>query len=84
MEENDKALQRFAAVNYIRQLHAQGFSLERCYLLASEKSWGSRYYSTRSFERWCAAYKQFGFKGLMPRARKYSLSSLIFCKCPVG
>ena len=69
MEENDKALQRFAAVNYIRQLHAQDFSLERCYLLASQKSWGGRYYSARSFERWCAAYKQFGFKGLMPKAR---------------
>ena len=50
MEENDKALQRFAAVNYIRQLHAQEFSLERSYLLASEKSWGGKYYSARSFE----------------------------------
>ena len=69
MEENDKALQRFAAVNYIQQLHAQDFSLERCYLLASQKSWSGRYYSARSFERWCAAYKQFGFKALMPKAR---------------
>ena len=66
MEENDKALQRFAAVNYIRQLHAQGFSLERCYLLASQKSWGGRYYSARSFERWCAAYKQFQNSKLTP------------------
>ena len=69
MDENEKALQRFAAINYIDQLHAQGFSLERCYLLASEKSWAGRFYSARSFERWHRAYKQFGFKGLLPKVR---------------
>ena len=70
MDENEKALQRFAAINHIDQLHAQGFSLERCYLLASEKSWGGRYYSARSFERWYRAHKQSGFKALLPKARE--------------
>ena len=69
MNENEKALQRFAAINYIDQLHAQGFSLERCYLLASQKSWAGKYYSTRSFERWYRAYKQSGFKALVPKKR---------------
>ena len=69
MDENEKALQRFAAINYINELHAQGFSLERCYRLASEKSWGGKFYSARTFERWCTAYKQSGFNGLQVKGR---------------
>ena len=69
MEENEKALQRFAAINHVNQLHAQGFSLERCYLLASEQSWAGKYYSKRSLERWHRAYKQSGFKALVPKKR---------------
>lgn len=70
MEENEKALQRFAAINHINQLHAQGFSLERCYLLASQQSWAGKYYSKRSLERWHRAYKQCGFKALEPKQRQ--------------
>lgn len=69
MEENEKALQRFAAINHVNQLHAQGFSLERCYLLASQQSWAGKYYSKRSLERWHRAYKQSGFKALVPKKR---------------
>jgi transposase InsO family protein len=70
MKENEKALQRFAAINHIQQLHAQGFSLERCYLLASEQSWAGKYYSQRSLERWHRAHKQGGFKALVPKKRE--------------
>lgn len=70
MEENEKALQRFAAINHINQLHAQGISLERCYLLASQQSWAGKYYSKRSLERWHRAYKQGGFKALEPKQRE--------------
>ena len=70
MEENEKALQRFAAINHINQLHAQGVSLERCYLLASQQSWAGKYYSKRSLERWHRAYKQGGFKALEPKQRE--------------
>ena len=70
MDENEKALQRFAAINHINQLHAQGISLERCYLLASEQSWAGKYYSKRSLERWHRAYKQGGFKALEPKQRE--------------
>ena len=70
MEENEKVLQRFAAINHINQLHAQGFSLERCYLLASEQSWAGKYYSKRSLERWYCAYKQRGFQALASKRRK--------------
>ena len=70
MDENEKALQRFAAINHINQLHAQGFSLERSYLLASQQSWAGKYYSKRSLERWYRAYKQYGFKALEPKKRE--------------
>ena len=70
MEENEKALQRFAAINHINQLHAQGVSLERSYLLASQQSWAGKYYSKRSLERWHRAYKQGGFKALEPKQRE--------------
>ena len=70
MDENEKALQRFAAINHINQLHAQGISLERCYLLASQQSWAGKYYSKRSLERWHRAYKQGGFKALEPKRRE--------------
>ena len=65
----DLALSRYAAVNWIEQSIGSGLTFQRSVALASERSWGGRYYAVSTLERWFYVYRHGRFEALKTKTR---------------
>ena len=65
----DLALSRYAAVNWIEQSIGSGLTFQRSVALASERSWGGRYYAVSTLERWFYIYRHGRFEALKTKTR---------------
>lgn len=68
-DKEDLALARYAAVNWIDQSVSSGLNFQRSVALASERSWGGRYYAVSTLEHWYYAYRQGRFEALKTKKR---------------
>lgn len=64
------ALERFAAVSFVKQHREGGLPLSHCLKLAAERPWPHRRYAASTLEEWYYQYEKGGFEALKPKGRK--------------
>lgn len=72
-DEKDKqqlALERFAAVSFIKQQRESGLPLAHCLKLAARRPWPHRCYAAATLEEWYYNYGSGGFEALKPKGRR--------------
>jgi transposase InsO family protein len=64
------ALERFAAVSFIKQQREGGVPLSHCLKQAALRPWPQRRYAASTLEEWYYQYEKDGFEALKPKGRK--------------